>query len=228
MSISPELGEPRQVELEAGTIRYREHGKGDVLLFVNGVFVTGDFWRGVAPPLAAGHRCICPDWPLGAHEVPMRRGADLTFHGIVRLIVDFIDALGIERATLVGNDTGTAYCLQAAIDHPDRFERLVLTSGDALEIYPPRVVQWLKAVAYVPGLTHVTLPLVGFRPVRRLPSAYGWVAKRPFPARSPTATSVPRSRARRCAGTSSRSSATPARATPRPLPLAPTSTPRRS
>jgi pimeloyl-ACP methyl ester carboxylesterase len=71
--------------------------------------------------------------------------------------------------------------MQAALDHPDRFDRLVLTSGDALEIFPPRVVQWLKAVAYVPGLTHLTLPLVGFRPFRRLPTAYGWVSKRPFP-----------------------------------------------
>jgi pimeloyl-ACP methyl ester carboxylesterase len=148
---------------------------------VNGVFVTGDFWRHVAPPLAEGHRCICPDWPLGAHEVPMSPSADLTFHGIVRLVIDFLDALEIERATLVGNDTGTAYVLQAAVDHPDRVERLVLTSGDALEIFPPRCVQWLKAVAYVPGLTHITLPLVGLPPLRRLPTAYGWVAKRPFP-----------------------------------------------
>jgi pimeloyl-ACP methyl ester carboxylesterase len=181
MSISPELGEPRQVELTQGTIRYRERGEGDVLLFVNGVFVTGDFWRNVAPPLAKSHRCICPDWPLGAHEVPMRRGADLSFHGFVRLVFDFLDALGVERATLVGNDTGTAYCLQAAVDRPERVERLVLTSGDALEIFPPRCVRWLKAVADVPGLTHVTLPLVAFPPVRRLPTAYGWVAKRPFP-----------------------------------------------
>jgi pimeloyl-ACP methyl ester carboxylesterase len=181
MSISPELGEPRAVELEQGRIHYRERGSGRAVLFVNGVFVTGDFWRGVAPALAADHRCICPDWPLGAHSEPMRPQADLTFPGIVRLIFDFCDAVGVERVTLVGNDTGTAYCLAAAIDRPERVERLVLTSGDALEIFPPRVVQWLKAVAYVPGLTHLTLPLVRFRPVRRLPTAYGWVAKRPFP-----------------------------------------------
>lgn len=182
MSISAELGDPRRVELEQGPIHYRERGEGPVLLFVNGVFVTGDFWRDVAPPLAErGYRCVCPDWPLGAHSEPMRPDADLTFAGIVRLIFDFCDALGIERATLVGNDTGTAYSLAAAVSRPDRVERLVLTSGDALEIFPPRVVRWLKAVAYVPGLTHLTLPLVRFRALRRLPTAYGWVAKRPFP-----------------------------------------------
>ena len=181
MSISSELGESRSVELKQGTIHFRERGEGEPILFVAGVFVTGDFWRNVAPSLAGKYRCICPDWPLGAHEEPMRPEADLTFPGIVRLIADFLDALGIERVTLVGNDTGTAYCTELAVSHPDRVERLVLTSGDALEIFPPRVVQWLKAVAYVPGLTHLTLPLVRFRPLRRLPSAYGWVAKRPFP-----------------------------------------------
>ena len=181
MSISNELGEPLRVDLPQGTIHYRERGSGDPIVFVPGVFVTGDFWRRVVPPLAADHRCIAPDWPLGAHEEPMREDADLTFPGIARLIVDFLDALGLERVTLIGNDTGTAYCLRVAVDHPERIERLVLTSGDALDTFPPRVVQWLKAVAYVPGLTHLTLPLVRFRPLRRLPTAYGWVAKRPFP-----------------------------------------------
>ena len=181
MAISAELGERREVELEQGTIEYREHGEGEPIVFVHGVFITGDFWRGVVPELSESYRCICPDWPLGAHERPMRPDADLTFPAFAKMIVAFLDALGIERATLVGNDTGTAYCTEVAVSYPDRVSRLVLTSGDALDIFPPRVVQWLKAVAWVPGLTHLTLPLVRFRPLRRLPSAYGWVAKRPFP-----------------------------------------------
>ena len=85
MSRSTKLGEQREVVLPQGTIRYRERGSGEPILFVHGVLVNGDLWRGVAPGLAdQGYRCIVPDWPLGSHEVPMRADADLTPPGLAR------------------------------------------------------------------------------------------------------------------------------------------------
>jgi pimeloyl-ACP methyl ester carboxylesterase len=128
MSRSAELGEQREVELPQGTIRYRESGEGDPIVFVHGVLVNGDLWRGVAPRLAAqGNRCIVPDLPLGAHELPARPDADLSPPGLAQLIVDFIGALGLERPTVVGNDTGGALTQIAAANHGERLGRVVLT-----------------------------------------------------------------------------------------------------
>ena len=97
-----------EVHLPQGTIRYREDGTGEPLLFVHGVVVNGSLWRKVVPQLSKDFRCIVPDWPLGAHEVPMSADADLSPPALAKLVVDFMDALGLESATLVGNDTGGA------------------------------------------------------------------------------------------------------------------------
>ena len=48
-----------------------------------------------------------------------------------------MDALGLERATLVGNDTGGAVSQMLAARHPERVERLVLTNCDTFEHFPP-------------------------------------------------------------------------------------------
>src|SRR5688572_25726708 len=109
-----------EVHLPQGTIRYREDGTGEPLLFVHGVVVNGSLWRNVAGPLSKDFRCIVPDWPLGSHEVPMAPDADLSPTALAQLVVDFMDALGLEQVTLVGNDTGGAICQLVAANHPDR------------------------------------------------------------------------------------------------------------
>ncbi|MGH2406193.1 MAG: alpha/beta fold hydrolase, partial [bacterium] len=110
MSISAELGEQKEVTLPQGTIRYRERGSGEAIVFVHGLLVNGDLWRKVVPRLADEFRCITPDWPLGSHDVPLKTGVDLSPRGGAQLIADFIEALGLEGVTLVGNDTGGALC----------------------------------------------------------------------------------------------------------------------
>src|SRR5919199_4002819 len=95
------LGDRREVELPHGTIRYRERGSGEPVVFVHGILVNGDLWREVVPRLADRYRCIVPDLPLGAHEVPMDEDADLSPPALARLIVDFAGALGLERPAIV-------------------------------------------------------------------------------------------------------------------------------
>src|SRR3954453_3631883 len=90
---SEALGEARDLRLSSGTIRYRERGSGPAVVFVHGLLVNADLWRKVVPAVAAGHRCIAPDWPLGSHEVAMRPDADLSPPGVARLIAEFLEAL---------------------------------------------------------------------------------------------------------------------------------------
>jgi pimeloyl-ACP methyl ester carboxylesterase len=181
MSISEQLGEPREVSLPSGAIRYRERGSGEPILFVHGLLVNGGLWRKVVPELSKDFRCITPDWPLGSHELPMNPDADLSPPGLARLIADFADAIGINGATLVGNDTGGGLCQIAVANHPERFGRLVLTPCDAYDNFPPTffrmIVLGVLAAARVPGLRS-TLTLsarVGF--LRNSPLAFGWLCK---------------------------------------------------
>jgi pimeloyl-ACP methyl ester carboxylesterase len=151
MSVSDALGQQREVKLPQGTVRYRERGEGEPIVFVHGLLVNGDLWRKVVPLLADRYRCITPDWPLGSHSVPLARDAELTPPGLAQLIADFMAALDLEGATVVGNDTGTALSQLVAASHPERVGRLVLTTGDAFENFPPKMFKGVIGLGYLPG-----------------------------------------------------------------------------
>ena len=168
----------RSIRLEQGTIRYREYGTGAPVVFVHGLLVNGSLWRRVVPLVAQGYRCIVPDLPLGSHEVAMEEGADLTPKGLARLIAGFVEALGLESATLVGNDTGGALSQIVAVEHPERVARLVLTNCDAFDRFPPPEFAPLVWGARVPGFLWELAQSMRIDAVRRSPLAYGWLTKR--------------------------------------------------
>jgi pimeloyl-ACP methyl ester carboxylesterase len=167
-----------EIQLPQGTIRYREQGTGEPIVLVHGVLTNGELWREVSPRLAADFRVIAPDWPLGSHAVPLRAGADFSPLGVAKLIADFIERLGLERVTLVGNDTGGALCQLVAVHHPERLDRLVLTPCDAYEEFPPKAFVPLMAAGRVPGAVLAIVQSLRLPAARRLPLAYGWVSKR--------------------------------------------------
>ena len=173
------LGEEREVRLGGGTVRYRETGEGRPVVFVHGLLVHGGLWRGVVPRLSGNFRCIVPDWPLGSHGVAMDAGADLSFGGMTRVVADFLDALGLEGATLVGNDTGGAICQSVVASYPERVERLVLTNCDAFENFLPPVLRYVQWGAHVPGFVTLMSAVLRVRALRRLPITFGWLTKRP-------------------------------------------------
>jgi len=154
MSISKRLGKKHRVALRQGPITYRERGTGESIVFVHGVFTNGDLWRKAVPVLATRYRCLAPDWPLGSHLESMRPDADLSTPGLARLVADFLTALDLDNVTLVGNDTGGAICQLVIANHPERVGRLVLTSCDAFEVYPPAPFGFLRLIPTVPGDAH--------------------------------------------------------------------------
>jgi pimeloyl-ACP methyl ester carboxylesterase len=179
MSVSAVLGEPRAIDTRAGTIDYRERGSGPPIVFVHGVGVNGDLWRSVAPRLASEYRCIVPDLPFGAHSRPLRADADLSLPGMARIVADLIEGLGLEDVAIVANDTGGAVSQWLAGHHPQRIGRLVLTSCDAFEKFPPTPQRYLEVAARSRALMWLVGWTVRFTFVQRLPTAYGWVTQRP-------------------------------------------------
>jgi pimeloyl-ACP methyl ester carboxylesterase len=130
------------IDLPQGRVQYRLAGPGNSagppVVFVHGLLVNCELWTGVADELARrGVRSYALDLPLGSHSLALRPDADLSPRGVARLILAFLEALGLDDVTLVGNDTGTALC-QFVIDTDDaRIGRLVLTDGDAFDQFPP-------------------------------------------------------------------------------------------
>ncbi|MGH8246799.1 MAG: alpha/beta fold hydrolase [Gammaproteobacteria bacterium] len=166
MSISVELGDTKEVRLLSGTIRYRERGTGEPIVFVHGLLVNGDLWRKVVPELASEFRCITPDWPLGSHDVPASKDADLSPPGIARIVADFIEGIGLDDVTLVGNDTGGGICQLVIANHSEKIGRLVLTNCDAFENFPPGVFKLMPLLARLPGFVTITVRLQNWPPTR--------------------------------------------------------------
>jgi pimeloyl-ACP methyl ester carboxylesterase len=170
-----------EVRLPQTTIRYREFGTGEPVVLVHGLLADGRLWRDVAPRLAQDFRVIVPEWPLGAHTIPLADDADTTPLGLARIIADFLAALELEHVTLVGNDTGGALCQLVAVHHPERLGRLVLTPCDAYDNFLPPAFRGLQLLAHVPGAVFVLANSMRMDAVRNLPIAFGWLSKRAEP-----------------------------------------------
>jgi pimeloyl-ACP methyl ester carboxylesterase len=176
---SEALGEGVELRLPQGTIRYHETGEGPPLVFVHGALVNANHWRKVVPQLASGFRCVVLDLPLGAHRDPMPPDADLSPPALADIIADAIEALGLEDVTLIANDTGGALCQLVVTRRPERIGRLVLTSCDAFDYFPPKVMRPMMPILGLPGALRVLFAPMRLAPVRGRMMTLIRAAKRP-------------------------------------------------
>jgi len=102
---------------------------GPPVLLVHGTGAWSEIWRETMQALAArGYRAIALDMPpFGFTARPAN--ADYGDDAQGRRIIGVLDALQIERATLVGHSFGGRPTMQAAFVAPARVERLVLVDA---------------------------------------------------------------------------------------------------
>jgi pimeloyl-ACP methyl ester carboxylesterase len=144
---------PRQrLSLSNGiNLDYVDEGAGEPIVFIAGLLANGDLWRKVIAQLAPHYRCIAFDLPLGAHEVAMPAGTDLSPRGLARIIAEAITALDLRDVTLVGVDTGGALCQLVFAHHGERIARMALSNCDAFEAFLPPLLRPFQWMAFVPG-----------------------------------------------------------------------------
>lgn len=116
-------------------VHYKLAGQGEPRLMLLHGFAASVFsWREVMPPLAARGTVIAYDRPafgLTARPMPDEwsgtspYGADAQ----VELAIGLMDALGIERAILVGNSAGGTIAALTALRHPQRVRALILVDA---------------------------------------------------------------------------------------------------
>jgi pimeloyl-ACP methyl ester carboxylesterase len=178
---SESLGPARTLELANGRLTVHETGDGPPLVFLHGLLVNANLWRKVVPRLARDYRCVTLDLPLGSHVEPVP-GNPLTPTDMADLVAGAIEELGLGPVTLVGNDTGGGISQIVAARRPELIDRLVLTSCDAYDVFPPKLFAYLKPFGRAPGAIPLAFGAMRWRPLRRLPIAFGWVTKRPIDA----------------------------------------------
>jgi pimeloyl-ACP methyl ester carboxylesterase len=124
-----ELEKPGRI-VRAGDIEmhYVEAGSGPVLLLVHGLGASTFSFRRLMPLLAPRLRAIALDLKgFGYSERPPNGDYSLSAHA--RSIRDFMDVMGIERASVLGHSLGGAVAMHLAAAYPERIERLILVSS---------------------------------------------------------------------------------------------------
>jgi pimeloyl-ACP methyl ester carboxylesterase len=132
----------RTVTTSAGAVEYCEWGEGLPLLLAHGVVGGCDVppsWRALVP---SGYRIIAPSrfGYLGADMPP-----DPSVAAQADVFAAFLDALGIERAVVLGFSAGSSSCVQLALRHPDRVVALVLVAANAPHVKPVQLVPRILA-----------------------------------------------------------------------------------
>lgn len=154
-----EAGRSRFVELDGVRVHYEEAGAADApaIVLIHGFCASTLVWRDVLVPLAeAGFRVVALDLVGYGFSDKPRRWA-YTVEAQARIVVRLLDALGIERASLVGSSYGGAVASVCALDYAERVERLVLVcavSNDEVK------GQFLLRLAASPLMGDVLSPLV--------------------------------------------------------------------
>lgn len=136
------------LDLEGARIYYYAAGRrggGDPVVLVHGFPTSSHLWQDLVPLLPDGHRIVVLDLlGFGRSDRPM--GRDVTIRGHVERLRLVLDALGIERACIVGHDVGGAVAQAMALRWPARVSGLVLANSAAYDEWPTREVKLARAM----------------------------------------------------------------------------------
>src|ERR1700758_2073990 len=149
----------RLTSLHGNDVAYRRTGEGPVLLLLHGIAGSSETWLPAMRLLQRDYTVIAPDF-LG-HGASAKPPGDYSLGNYAAGLRDFLDVLGIDRATVVGQSYGGGVALQFAYQFPERCERLALVDAGGLG----REVSWLLRLVTLPGAEYV-LPALFLAPVR--------------------------------------------------------------
>jgi pimeloyl-ACP methyl ester carboxylesterase len=116
------------IDLDGVRVHYQEAGDANApaLVLIHGFASSTLVWSKVFLTLAnAGYRVIAFDM-LGHGYSAKPRNGEYTIEGQAKLVMRLLDALGIQRAIIVGSSYGGAVAATCALDYPDRVEKLIL------------------------------------------------------------------------------------------------------
>jgi pimeloyl-ACP methyl ester carboxylesterase len=136
----------RFVETNGIRMHIAEQGEGPLVLLLHGFPESWYSWRHQLPALAAaGYHAVAPDLRgYGQTDSPAAVEQFSQLH-LVGDVIGLIDALGADKAVVVGHDFGTAVAWNAALLRPDRIRGVVALSVPYLPRGPVSALAGLRA-----------------------------------------------------------------------------------
>jgi pimeloyl-ACP methyl ester carboxylesterase len=138
----------RFIDLGSPAVRLRvlEVGSGTPVLFIHGSAGAGAVWAPLVRELS-GFRCLMLDRPGWGLSSPINYARYEYKTLVADILRGTLDALGVDRAHVVGASIGEVWALRLAAQHPSLVDRIVLIGGAPLlpELPVPRIVRLLAS-----------------------------------------------------------------------------------
>ncbi len=128
------------IEINAVMVHYKRMGSGEpVFILLHGFGASTFSWREVMAPLSETGTVIAYDRPaFGLTERPLTWEEDnpYTQESNIALLLGLMDALGIQKAILVGNSAGGTLATAFTLAHPERVGALIEVDAAVYQTIP--------------------------------------------------------------------------------------------
>lgn len=143
------------IDLGGNSTHYVEKGEGEPVILVHGFFYDSYMWNKNIDALAKRFKVYALDlWGFGySTRSPVDYGYPLYADQLLR----FMDALNIQKASLVGQSMGGGTCILFAVRHRDRVKKMILVDPAGL----PNPLPLLGKIANLPKVGEFLLGLRG-------------------------------------------------------------------
>jgi len=160
---------PQTVQIKGHTIFYTVKGEGKPLVLIHGYGAGMWVWEKQIDALSQFFRVYVLD--VIGHGFSDRPKIPYTPEAYIHFLRDFMDGVGIERATLIGNSMGGGMAWAMAIHSPERVDRLIL-----INCVPPDVLQQVRNESFRTLVAIKDIPLLPYLVIAgRSKSSIRWI-----------------------------------------------------
>ena len=146
--------EPGWIVLDGIKTRYLDRGQGPAVLMLHGFAASLDTWSGIADELSATRRVLALD--MKGFGQSTRPAGDYSPGAQAKLVLELLDARGVDRVDVVAHSWGSSVALALALMAPERVGRIALYDAWVFEEQLPPFFLWSRT----PGLGELLFRLV--------------------------------------------------------------------
>jgi len=130
----------RYLKTENFDIHYIKEGSGDPVILIHGGGMWLYSYRDTIPFLSRSCTVYALDMPGYGYTRPRHNNVCYSLDVMTDTLLEFMTALQIDRASLVGHSWGGGWAIHFTHRHPERVEKLVLIDSSGLDV--PDVLEW--------------------------------------------------------------------------------------
>ncbi len=137
-------------------LAYVDEGSGDqTIIFIHGLGSYLKAWYKNIEGLKGDYRCIAIDLPGYGKSSKQPHSGKMSFYAEV--VKNIIDQLDLKNVVLTGHSMGGQISMMAAINYPEKIQKLILADPAGFESFTEGQKQWFRDVMTVDGVLKTTV-----------------------------------------------------------------------